>query len=93
MKNCVKEFCFGKETVEDIGHDGRSVKVPTPETIALMEEEPMTDLSLKSRKKLRGLFLLNKLSNSTVRRILYDHLHISQLSTRGIPKFLSAVQK
>lgn len=39
VKNWVRDFRFGRETVQDMVHDGRPVEVLTAETIALIEEE------------------------------------------------------
>lgn len=89
VKNWVKEFRLGRETVEDIGHDGRPVEVLTPETIAVIEEEVLSDRRLKIREIAARLGL----SKSTVHRAIHEHLHMKKVSARWVPKLLSAVQR
>lgn len=89
VKNWVKDFRFGRETVEDMGHDGRPVEVLTPETIALIEEEVLSDRRLKVREIAARL----RLSKTSVHRAIQDHLHMSKVSARWVPRLLSAVQR
>jgi histone-lysine N-methyltransferase SETMAR len=89
VKNWVKEFRLGRESVEDVPHEGRPVEVLTPETINLIEQEALSDRRLKIREIAERL----DLSKSTVHRALHDHLHMKKISARWVPKLLSAVQK
>ncbi|XP_063387674.1 histone-lysine N-methyltransferase SETMAR-like [Cydia fagiglandana] len=89
VKNWVNEFRFGRETVEDLGHDGRPVEVLTPENINSVQEEVLSDRRLKIREIAARLGL----SKSTVHCIIHDHLHMSKVCARWVPKLLSAVQK
>lgn len=89
VKNWVKDFKFGRESVEDMGHDGRPVEVLTSETIAVIEEEVLSDRRLKVREIAARLGL----SKTSVHRAMQDHLHMSKVSARWVPKLLSAVQK
>lgn len=72
-----------------MGHDGRPVEVLTPETIALIEEEVLSDRRLKVREIAARL----RLSKTSVHRAIQDHLHMSKVSARWVPRLLSAVQR
>nr|CAI5841706.1 unnamed protein product [Callosobruchus analis] len=61
----------------------------TKDKVALVEELVLSD----QRLKVEEIAEMTKLSDSTVRRILYDHLGMQKVSARWVPKHLSTVQK
>jgi DNA-binding NarL/FixJ family response regulator len=71
----VKEFQLGRESVEDVPHEGRPVEVLTPETINIIEQEALSDRRLKIREIAERL----DLSKGTVHRAFLDHLHIKKI--------------
>ena len=89
VKNWVKEFRFGRETIEDEGHEGRPVDMLTPETIAAIEEEVLN----YRRLKIREIAVRLGLTKSAVHHCIHDHLHMNKVSARWVPKLLSAVQR
>lgn len=64
-------------------------EVLTPETTAFIEGEVLSDRRLKVRKISARLGL----SRNILYRAIQDHLHISKVRARCIPKLLSAVQR
>jgi transposase len=88
-KDWVKEFRLGRESVEDVQHEGRPVEVLIRETINLIEQEVLSNRRLKIREIAERLDLFK----STAHRVLHDHFHIKKISARWVPKLLSAVQK
>lgn len=85
----MKEFRFGRETVEDLGHEGRPADVLTPEIIAQIKETVLSDRRLKITEIAAKL----RLSKSTVHRAIHNHLQMNKVSARWVPKLLSAVQR
>lgn len=83
VKNWVKEFRLGRETVYDIGHDGRPVEVLTFETIASIEEEVLSDHRLKIREIAARLGL----SKTTIHREMQEHLLMKKVSASWVPNF------
>lgn len=89
VKKWSKEFKFGRESLEDDPRSGRPVEVTDPETIDRVELELDEDRRLKVKEIAARL----ELSKSTVFRIITDHLLMSKVSARWVPRLLSSAQK
>jgi transposase len=89
VKEWAKQFCLGRESIEDDPRQGRPVEALTHETIALVQEEVIQDRRLKTKE----MSARCGLSKNTVLRILHSHLGINKVSARWVPKLLSVVKK
>jgi transposase len=50
VKEWAKQFCLGRESIEDDPRQGRPAEALTPETIALVQEEVLQDRRLKTKE-------------------------------------------
>jgi len=89
IKEWIKQFKLGRESVFDEPRAGRPTEVVNTDTIALVEEIVLEDRRLKTKEIAARL----DISKTSILRILHDHLHMNKISARWVPKLLSAVQK
>jgi histone-lysine N-methyltransferase SETMAR len=89
VKEWAKQFRLGRESTEDDPHQGRAPEALTPETTALVQEEVLQDIRLKTKE----ISARCGLSKTMVLQILHDHLGMNKVSARWVPKLLSVVQK
>ena len=63
--------------------------VITPQQISIIEH-----LVLENRRlKVNELAVITNISETSVRRILHDHLGMNKISARWVPRLLSALQR
>lgn len=89
VKEWAKRFRMGQESLEDDARTGRPVEVITEDIVAIVEEVVLRD----RRLKVKEISEMTKLSDTSVRRILHNHLGMHKVSARWVPKNLSAIQK
>lgn len=89
VKDWSKRFRMGQESLEDDARTGRTVEVVTDDKIALVEDLVLGD----RRLKVKEIAQMSRLSDTSVRRIVHDHLGMNKVSARWVPKHLSAVQR
>ena len=89
VKERSKLFRLGRNSIKDDPCQGRPVEVVTPENIKFVEEVVLGDRHLKTRE----IVDFTNFSKTTVLRILHDHLHMTKVSARWVPKLLSPLQK
>nr|CAI5863098.1 unnamed protein product [Callosobruchus analis] len=80
---------MGPELLEDDERPGWPVEVITEDKVALVAELVLSD----RRLKVKEIAEMTKISDTTVRQILHDHLGMQEVSARWVPKHLSAAQK
>nr|CAI5864808.1 unnamed protein product [Callosobruchus analis] len=78
---------MGQKLLEDDERPGRPVGVITEDKVSLLEELVLSD----RRLKVKEIAEMTKLSDTTVRRMLHDHLGMQKVSARWVPKHLSVV--
>nr|CAI5836659.1 unnamed protein product [Callosobruchus analis] len=74
MKEWAKRLRMGQEFLEDDESPGRPVEVITENRAALVEELVLSD----RRLKLKEISEITKLSDTTVGRIIHDHLGVQK---------------
>ncbi|XP_044264614.1 histone-lysine N-methyltransferase SETMAR-like [Tribolium madens] len=89
VKEWAKRFRIGQESLEDDARPGRPVEVITEDKVALVEKLVLSD----RRLKVKEISEMTKVSDTSVRRILHDHLGMQKVSARWVSKHLSALQK
>lgn len=89
IKDWSKLFRWGRESLEDDPREGGPVTVTTGENVKLVEEVVLSDRRLKTKE----IAAQTGISKTSVLRILHDHLGMTKISARWVPKLLSAVQK
>ncbi|XP_044262805.1 protein GVQW3-like [Tribolium madens] len=70
VKEMAKRFRMGQESLEDDARPGRPVEVITEDKVALVEKLVLSD----RRLKVKEISEMTKVSDTSVRRILHDHL-------------------
>ena len=89
IKEWAKQFCLGRESIEDEPRVGRPVEVVTEENIRCIEEVLLSDRWLK----LKEISVRLEIPETTVIWIIHEHLHMKKVSARWEPRLLSSVQK
>ena len=89
VKEWAKQFCLGRDSIEDEPCEGRPVEVVTEENIRRIEEELLSD----RRLKLKEISVRLEIPKTTIIRIIHEHLHMKKVSARWVPRLLSSVQK
>jgi histone-lysine N-methyltransferase SETMAR len=89
VKKWAKCFRLGQESLEDDERSGRPTEVITPQKIAIIEEMVLEDRRLKVKEEV----LMPNISETSIRRILHDHLGMNKISARWVPRLLSALQR
>lgn len=89
VKKWAKCFRLGQESLEDVERPGRPIEVITPQQISIIEELVLED----RRLKVKELAVITNISETSIRRILHDHLHMNKISARWVPRLLSALQR
>lgn len=85
----VKRFKEGRATLEDDQRSGRPATAVNPATIKQVE-----DLILKDRRiTLREIIDEIPISKGSVVEIIHDHLHMSKVAARWVPRLLSSNDK
>lgn len=82
-------FKQGKESLEDDERPGRPNDVTTHEMVMKVEIAIMEN----GRLKLMELAKMFNISETTVYKIMHDHLNMSKISARWVPRMLSPLQK
>jgi len=85
VKEWAKQFCVGRESVEDEPREGRPVEVVTEEIIRCIEEELQSDRWLT----LKEISVRLEIPKTTVIRIIHEHLHMKKVIARWVPRLLS----
>jgi histone-lysine N-methyltransferase SETMAR len=89
IKHWSKLFRWGRESLEDDPRAGGPTTVTTTENIEFVEQIVLSDRRLKAKE----IAAQTGISKTSVLRILHEHLGMSKISARWVPKLLSAVQK
>lgn len=82
-------FKQGRESLEDDPRPGRSIEVTTPALIQKVEQIVLEDARLKKKQ----LAEMVGVSDTTIFKILHDHLGMSKVSARWVPRILTPLQK
>lgn len=82
-------FKQGRESIEDDNRPGRPIEATTSDIIEKVEKLVLEDTRLKKKQ----LAEMVGVSSTTILNILHDHLDMSKVSARWVPRMLSAVQK
>ena len=83
------EFKRGRESIEDDPRSGAPATACTGESIKEVEKLVLED----ARIKVKMMAEITKLSIGTIHTILHDHLNLSKVSARWVPRMLTAPQK
>lgn len=83
------EFKRGRESIEDDPRSGAPATACTGESIKEVEKLVLED----ARIKVKMMAEITKLSTGTIHTILHDHLNLSKVSARWVPRMLTAPQK
>lgn len=82
-------FKQGRESLEDDPRPGRSIDVTTPALIQKVEKIVLENARLKKKQ----LAEMVGVSDTTIFKILHDHLGMSKVSARWVPRMLTPPQK
>lgn len=82
-------FKQGRTSLEDDPRPGRSTEVTTPEIIKKVEKIILEDARLKKKQ----LAEMVGVSDTTIFKILHDHLGMTKVSARWVPRMLTPPQK
>lgn len=85
----VADFLRGRETLEDEARSGRPATAVTDENVAKAEQLVKADRRIKVRELETALGV----SAAAVMSILHDHLGLSKLCARWVPRLLTREQK
>lgn len=83
------EFKRGRESIEDDPRPGRPVVATSQENIDQVENLILED----GRVKIKSIALVTNLSIGTIHDIIHDHLNMSKVSARWVPRMLTRLQK
>lgn len=83
------EFKRGRESIEDDPRSGGPVSALTEENVKKVEKLVLED----TRIKIGMLAEMTNLSVGTIHAILHEHLNLSKVSARWVPRMLTAPQK
>lgn len=82
-------FKQGRESIEDDSRPGRPAEVTTPDIVEKIEKLISEDARLKKKQ----LSAIVGVSDTTILRILHDHLGMSKVSARWVPRMLTPLHK
>ena len=82
-------FKQGRDSLEDDPRPGRPIEVTTPELIQKIEKLISEDARLKKKQ----LVEMVGVSDTTIFKILHDHLAMTKVSVRWVPRMLTPPQK
>ncbi|CAH2086942.1 unnamed protein product [Euphydryas editha] len=82
---CHSLFKKGRESLEDDPRPGRNIEVTTPELIQKVEKLVLDDARLKKKQ----LAEMVGVSDTTIFKILHDHLAMTKVSVRWVPRMLT----
>lgn len=89
VKYWSKQFKWGRDSIADDPRPGRPLEATTPEMCRKIE-----DLVLKDRRvKVSTIAREFNISEPSVLTVLHDHLGMSKVSSRWVPRMLTPVQK
>ncbi|KAF7236078.1 Protein GVQW3 [Varanus komodoensis] len=83
------EFKRDRESTEDDPHSGRPVTATTKENVKKIEKLILED----ARIKIKTLAEMTNLSVGTIFAIFHDHLNLSKVCARWVPRMLMVPQK
>ncbi|XP_026332209.1 uncharacterized protein LOC113239419 [Hyposmocoma kahamanoa] len=79
------EFKRGRESIEDDTHAGGPVSATSEENVKIVEKLVLED----ARIRVKTLAEKTKLSVGTIHTILHEHLNLSKVSARCVPRMLT----
>lgn len=82
-------FKRGRESIEDDPRSGGPVNATSEENVKKVEKLVLED----ARIRVKMLAEMTNLSVGTIHNILHDHLNLSKVSARWVPRMLTALQK
>lgn len=82
-------FKQGRESLEDDARPGRPIEVTTPEVVRKVENLILEDARLKKKQ----LAEMVGVSDTTIFKVLHDHLGMSKVCARWVPRMLTPPQK
>ncbi|XP_026322447.1 protein GVQW3-like [Hyposmocoma kahamanoa] len=82
-------FKHGRKSIEDDPRPGRPVEATTSDNVEKIEKFILEDARLKKKQ----LSALVGVSDTTILRILHDHLGMTKVSARWVPRMLTPPQK
>lgn len=89
VKKWSQLFRLGRESVEDDPRPGSTVHVLTQDKIEEVRRVVLDDRRLKKKE----IAKICKISETSVLKVLHEHLGMNKVCARWVPKNLSAVQK
>ena len=89
VKNWVREFKSGFLSIHDSPREGRPNFVVTEDSVCQVKTLVMED----RRVTVKQLAAITKMSVGSIETILHDHLHMSKVSARWVPRLLTPNQK
>lgn len=82
-------FKQGRDSIEDDPRPGRPIEVATTEIVEKVEKIVVEDARLKKKQ----LAEIVGVSETTIFKILHDHLGMSKVCARWVPRMLTPLQK